>query len=137
LLIVNTAKLQEVRSKIETIRDRRKLPPPVGPLFPSDSQDTSIGKQKSPQPPPPARDPSLEFNLEISIQKFKELIPLNKDKVWITLCDIEEAIQVQPYAFTIEIPLFFRRHTKLINNNALTGVYRRDALTFLGSIGNN
>src|ERR1017187_9401648 len=75
-----------------------------------------------------AQHEKLKFDLAPAIQQFKSLIPLNKDKIWTTICDIEEVFQLQPFSelVKLQIPLFFRRLTTLIPNNLETSSYRKE-----------
>lgn len=61
---------------------------------------------------------------------FESLNPLNQDKVWITVLDIEEKLQMSP-SEKISIPLFFEHYTELIPTKYKTGHHRADALKFL------
>ncbi|MBL8676984.1 MAG: hypothetical protein JNJ47_06160, partial [Alphaproteobacteria bacterium] len=64
------------------------------------------------------------------VGSFETMDNLNKEKIRITLLDIEEKLQINPSEF-LKIPLLFQRDTSLIKDNSKTGSYRIEALKFL------
>jgi hypothetical protein len=92
------------------------------------------------KPPTPQREkpkvPDSNFHLETALKNFEGLSPANKDKVWITIRDIEEAseIFIDGPPIKMEIPLLSHRRTNLIGDNASSGSARNDALLFLFQI---
>lgn len=89
------------------------------------------------KPPTPPREkpkaPATRFHLETALKKFEGLSPVNKDKVWITIRDIEEAMEIfiDGPPMKMEIPLLFHRRTSLVGDTANSGSARKDALLFL------
>ena len=85
----------------------------------------------SPTSPLPSKKSNPKFDLRSAIERFNKLSVVNKEKVWITVRDIEESLEACPDVIRVEIPLFFYRRTKRLPDLVKAGPARKDALLVL------